>query len=58
MHKDQEGFVIFCSVGDNTRRAVDIVDILTKVKSEALILSPDAEKAFDHLSWPFLFAVL
>ncbi|XP_073529667.1 uncharacterized protein [Phyllobates terribilis] len=41
--------------GDNTRRAVDLVDVVNRNKSRALLLSLDAEKAFDRLNWPFMF---
>lgn len=58
IYKDQVGFVPCRQGGDNTRRAIDLIDILNKRKETALLLSLDAEKAFDRLNWSFMFAVL
>lgn len=58
IHKDQVGFVTARHAGDNTRRTIDLIDLLNKTTRPALILSLDAQKAFDRLSWPFMFATL
>lgn len=58
IHKDQVRFVPTRHAGDNTRRTIDLIDLLTRTKVPAVILSLDAQKAFDHLSWPFMFAIL
>lgn len=58
IHRDQVGFVPTRHVGDNIRRTIDLIDLLTKTKRPALVLSLDAQKAFDRLSWPFMFAIL
>lgn len=58
IHKDQVGFIPLRQAGDSTRRATDLIDVVNRTQSEALLLSLDAEKAFDRLSWPFLFATL
>lgn len=58
IHRDQVGFIPTRHAGDNTRRTIDLIDLLTKTKCSAIVLSLDAQKAFDHLSWPFMFAVL
>lgn len=58
IHKDQVGFVPTRHAEDNTRRSIDLIDLLTKTKQPAIVLSLDAQKAFDHLSWPFMFVVL
>lgn len=58
VHKDQVGFVPGRQAGDNTRRVINLIDIINRQDTEALLLSLDAEKAFDMLSWPFLFSTL
>lgn len=45
--KDQVGFVPTRHAGDNTRRIIDLIDMLNRVHRTALILSLDAQKAFD-----------
>lgn len=44
--------------GDNTRRAIDLIDIVNQRDKAVLLLSLDAEKAFDRLKWHFMFEVL
>lgn len=58
IHKDQVGLVPARHAGDNTRRTIDLTDLLNKMTRQALILSLDAQKAFDRISWPFIFATL
>lgn len=57
-HKYQVGFIPLRQAGDNTRRVIDLMEVANRTKLEAILLSLDAEKAFDRLSWPFLFATL
>lgn len=58
IHRDQVGFVPTRHAGDNTRRTIDLIDPLTKTNRPILVLSLDAQNAFDCLSWSFMFAVL
>lgn len=58
IHSDQVGFVPGRHAGENTRRTVDLIDLLDKSSRSALVLSLDAQKAFDRLSWPYMFATL
>lgn len=58
IHKDQVGFVPLRQAGDNTRRIIDLIDVANREGTNALVLGLDAEKAFDSLGWPFLFATL
>lgn len=58
LHKDQVGFLPARHAGDNTRRTIDLIHLLNKTTRPALILSLDAQKAFDWLSWPFMIATL
>lgn len=50
--------IIVRHAGDNTRRTIDLIDLLNKTNRAALILSLDAQKAFKRLSWPLMFAML
>lgn len=58
VHRDQVGFIPCRQAGDNTRRVIDLVEVANRNTMEAILLSLDAEKAFDRLGWPFLFATL
>lgn len=58
IHKDQVGFVPLRQVDDNTGKVIDLVDVANRENSASLLLSLDAEKTFDRLEWPFLFATL
>lgn len=37
------------------RRTLNIIDYSAKTKQQMLMLTLDAEKVFDQVSWPFLF---
>lgn len=52
------GFVPTRHAGDKTRRTIDLIDMLNRVRRPALILGLDAQKAFDRLNWPYMFATL
>uniref|UniRef100_A0A803JAN1 Reverse transcriptase domain-containing protein n=1 Tax=Xenopus tropicalis TaxID=8364 RepID=A0A803JAN1_XENTR len=44
--------------GNNTRRTIDLIEMINRKGSPSLLLSLDAEKAFDRLQWPYLFTLL
>lgn len=50
IHKDQTGFVRQRQTPDNIRRTLHIMRQVTQQKLETMILSLDAEKAFDSVS--------
>lgn len=57
VHNDQTGFVPGrCSL-HNLRRLCNII-YSSKIQEDLVVLSLDAEKAFDQVEWPYLFAVL
>lgn len=58
INPDQAGFVKSRHGTDNVRCALNIIHYLNTYKIPAFIISLDAEKAFDRVEWPFLFAVL
>lgn len=55
---DQVGSEQTRQAGDNTRCTLDLIDLLNLFLKPALILNLDAQKAFDRLSWPFMFVTL
>lgn len=57
VHSDQTGFVADRSSCNNLRRLFNVI-YSSKIQQDLIILSLDAEKAFDQVEWPYLFAVL
>lgn len=55
---DQTGFVKSRYVTDNIRRLLNVINFVQSEGHPALVLSLDAEKAFDRVEWDFLFATL
>lgn len=58
IHKDQTGFVRQRQTQDNIRKTLHVMRQITQQKLETLILSLNAEKAFDSVRWSFLYKVL
>lgn len=58
INPDRAGFVKSRHGSDNVRRALNAIHYFHTQKKTSMILSLDAEKAFDHVEWPFLFLVL
>ena len=56
--EDQTGFVRNRYMGDNIRLIYDLINYLNVKKMPGLLLCIDFEKAFDSLSWRFMFKVL
>uniref|UniRef100_A0A8C5MYT0 Reverse transcriptase domain-containing protein n=1 Tax=Leptobrachium leishanense TaxID=445787 RepID=A0A8C5MYT0_9ANUR len=55
---DQVGFIPGREARDATIRVLNAVTLSSAARQSLLLLSTDAEKAFDRVSWPFLFQTL
>ena len=58
IHKDQTGFIAGRYIGENTRLIYDIMDYTEENNLPGLLLLVDFEKAFDSVSWSFIYKVL
>lgn len=56
--EDQTGFIKDRQTQDNTRRALHTIERINKDQICAIVLSLDAEKAFDSVGWEFLYLVM
>lgn len=56
--KDQKGFIKNRQTQDNIRRTLHIIEQISNDQTNAIILSLDAEKAFDSVGWVFLYLVM
>lgn len=55
---DQTGFIRGRFFSHNMRCFLNIIQHSSLYNTEALVISRDAEKAFDRLEWPYLFHTL
>ena len=58
IHADQTGFIAGRYIGENTRLVYDIMQYTEENNIPGLLLLIDFEKAFDSVSWSFLYKVL
>ena len=58
IHPDQSGFIKGRQTHDNIRRVVHLIEKAHKKAIPSVLLTLDAEKTFDRVDWPFLFATL
>ena len=58
IHENQKGFLAGRFIGENTRLLYDIMHLAETHNITGLVLLLDFEKAFDSVSWKFIFEVL
>lgn len=58
IQKDQMGFVRGRQTSDATRRIINIIHHAELTKTPSLLLSIDAEKAFDRVNWKYMSMTL
>lgn len=58
IHNDQTGFILQRQTQDNVRRTLHMLKHIEENNIQAIILSLDAEKAFDSVRWSYLYIVL
>uniref|UniRef100_A0A8C5MFX8 Reverse transcriptase domain-containing protein n=1 Tax=Leptobrachium leishanense TaxID=445787 RepID=A0A8C5MFX8_9ANUR len=58
LRKDQVGFIPAREARDGTIRTLNMIHTARSSGTPMLLLSTDAEKAFDRVSWPFMFSTL
>ena len=58
INKDQTGFIAGRYLGENTRMIYDSLHYTEQNDMPGLLLLVDFEKAFDSISWSFLYKVL
>ena len=55
---DQCGFIPGRYLADNIRRTINLINYAQNKNIDAVLLTLDAQKAFDLMSWPFMFEML
>lgn len=55
IHRDQVGFMLTCQASDNVRWPVLLAHIAKAPHITSCFLSLDIKKAFDSVSWPYLY---
>ena len=58
IHPNQTGYIKGRYIGDNIRTMLDILEITKQQADPGLMILIDFEKAFDTISWNFLFKTL
>lgn len=57
VHLDQVGFIPSREARDNTTKVLNLLHVASSTNKPCVFLSTDAEKAFDRVSWQYMFTV-
>ncbi|XP_066438159.1 uncharacterized protein [Eleutherodactylus coqui] len=58
IHSDQMGFVQGRQASDSTRKILNLLHTIEKTQTSTIMLTLDAEKAFDRVHWDYVFKTL
>ena len=59
IHRDQVGFIPWMQVFFNISKSINVIHRINKLKDKShMIISIDAEKAFDKIQHPFMIKTL
>lgn len=58
IHSDQTGFIPKRHIYFNMRRLFNLMYSTARSSDDSIVIALDAEKAFDQVEWPYMFAVL
>lgn len=58
INNDQTGFITGRNSCNNVRRILNIIQLCQQNNLKGMVVSLDAEKAFDRIEWDFLFFTL
>ena len=58
IHHDQVGFITGMQAFSNIRKSINVIHHINKLKNKNMIISIDAEKAFDKIQHPFMIKTL
>ena len=58
INNDQTGFITGRKSSNNMRRLLNVIQLSQSMKLDCVVVSLDAEKAFDRVKWPYLLSTL
>ena len=59
IHRNQVGFILGMQGWFNIHKSINVIHLINRTKDKNhMIISTDAEKAFDKILWPFMLKTL